>query len=447
MVDEAEIILESGKCLWSKCIFCPFAVKDIRKKSLNELKREFDEKLEKVSKAKRLKIFSSGSFLDDSQMPAELRKHIIKRCLDHGIEELVVESLPQFVTEKRLKELKSMAGDKLKITFAIGLEIADDEIMRKIGKPFRLKDYEKATALLRQHGFGVRTYLMVNLPFVKDIRKSLHDSIAYAKEHSDSVALINTFPRPKTELFRLWMDGKWRPLSKEEFDELVSKYVDGKKVQAYYHDYVCPPRIPKKEREFIKGVGREYLVHKHFEIWQDYISRIYEVPKIKKYALFLPCSYRKPYSRSKTHRAILSRLMSLKSYPYIHQLMISNAGVVPREFENEYPFNSYDWEEWRETDEIKKEYYEVTKRRIENYLVHKGKNYKKIFSYLKPDSLSYRALMDAAEKLKIKIVDCVDAQRYEELKLQNVRNPLIDRTLLDEMTSTIKREVDEEQNK
>ncbi len=441
---EGVIIIESGKCIWSKCIFCPFAVKEIKNKPLSALKKRFDEKLEKTGDVKTLKLFSSGNFLDDRQIPAEFREYVIKRCIQKGIKELVIECLPSLITEKKLEELKKIANGKIKITFAIGLEIADDKILEKIKKPFRLRDYERATNILKKHGFDVRTYLMANLPFVKDIKRALKTSLDYALKYSDSVAIINTYARPGTELFRMWMDGKWKPLDREEFNKLVKGFVDGERVQAYYDDYVCPPKIPREEREFLKGVGYDYLVHKHFEVWHDYIARIYEVPRIKKYALFLPCSYKKPYSLSKTHRAVISRLMTLRAYPYIHQIMISNAGVIPREFEDEYPFNSYDWEEWKETEEIKNEYYEVTKKRLINYLRHKKKNYEKIFSYLKPDSLSHQALMDAARELNLGVIDCVDRARYTLLKKQGSKDILTDRELLDRMIEIIKRETDEE---
>jgi hypothetical protein len=62
---------------------------------------------------------------------------------------------------------------------------------------------------------------------------------------------------------------------------------------------------------------------------------------------------------------------------------------------------------------------------------------------MKPDSLSYKALMDAAKKLRIEVVDCVDKARYAYLKKQNFKNLLTDRVLLESMIGTIKREVDE----
>jgi len=62
----------------------------------------------------------------------------------------------------------------------------------------------------------------------------------------------------------------------------------------------------------------------------------------------LPCSYTKPYSRSTTHRGIIETLKKTDKYGRnTNQVMLSNTGVIPREFENMYPFNAYDWDENR----------------------------------------------------------------------------------------------------
>lgn len=95
-------------------------------------------------------------------------------------------------------------------------------------------------------------------------------------------------------------------------------------------------------------------------------------------------------------------LKKLKIYPRIHQVMISNAGLVPREFENYYPFNSYNWDESLETEEIKRRYIEVTEGRIKDYLKAHGRCYKEIFHLLKEESESYKALKKVCGELDVK---------------------------------------------
>ncbi len=450
---ECVIITYSGKCFWGKCIFCPFGQREKGRKSCEELKREVEEKIKKCKEKmsfdderKVLKFFNSGSFLDENQIPAEFRKALIDIAKEHGFNSVVVEVVPQFVIEKREEVcslIKYALNQGVELWFAMGLEAADDDILAKINKPFRIKHFVEACKIIRSCGGKVRTYLMVNLPFVEDDVALLAKSLAFCKDHADKAVIINTYARPGTALFKLWLEGKWHPISRREFEERVKKALELSGVcedfvEKYYEDYVCPPRIPKKEREFLKGVGREYLLHPHFNVWHDYIVKVYEPPSFKKFALFLPCSYRKPYSKSATHRAILRKLVQLPSYARIHQIMISNAGVVPREFENEYPFNSYDWEEWKETEEVQKEYCEVTRQRLENYMREKKDSYVLWFAYLKPDSLSYRALMDAARAAGVEIVDCVDHKIYSRIKGTYGKHVLTHPELLDCMMKKIK---------
>jgi len=57
--------------------------------------------------------------------------------------------------------------------------------------------------------------------------------------------------------------------------------------------------------------------------------------------LLLPCSARKPYSRSRSHKIILARLEKLRQY-LNEAIITSPIGVVPRSLEIMYPASNYD---------------------------------------------------------------------------------------------------------
>ncbi len=406
---EKRIILNSGRCMWGKCIFCGWGRLEYPV-DVDRLKRYFDREINK-GKIDTLKIFASGSFLDDRQFSREFRKYVVKRCKKKGIKHLVVESRPEFITDETLRDFEG-----LDLTVAIGLEIADDDILKKINKGFTTKNYVKAVQTLRKHGFGVRTYLLIGLPFIKNQQRTLDKSVRFALKHSDSVVLINLFPHSKAPLFNLWISGRWRPLDEKQFNKLVSKWKRNKKIETDFNNFAFIPRFPPKRREFIRGATIEALKHPHFEVWQDYFSRFYKIPDEKKYALFIPCSYRKPYDKSKTWKAIVEVLKKFKSYRSIHLIVISSPGVIPQEFIHQYPFTSYDWPEWEETKEVQRAYLKVTKKRIENYLKTHKKDYKKFFAYLSPESLSFKALERACRKLEIKLINCFPKEVYKKVK-------------------------------
>lgn len=434
---ELVIIEDAGRCSWAKCIFCSFSKKDaFFEPNTERLKENLEKKLRGSPEV--LKYFNSGSFLDGRQITKEFRDYLVKRCAEVGVKELVVECRPEYLTDVSLEALKKtneFCGGRLKISFALGLEIADDDVLKKVGKGFEVKDYARAAELLKQNGFGVRTYLMANLPFVKNIKKSLDESVQFALKYGDSVAILNTFPRAPAPLFELWASGKWSPLDRKEFDAIVSKYRKNKKIDIYFDDYVDYPHFSKKEAHV--GANIENIAHPHYAVWQDYLSRFYAPPETKKYALFLPCSFRKPYSSSKTHTEIMRHLVSVPGYAGLHQIMISNPGVIPREFEGKYPFAHYDWPEWEETPEIKKKYVEITSGRIKRYLLHH--KYKKIFAYFKPEAESLEALRRATRELGVKLIYCVDKKIYAQAKLGG--SALTDRKMLGVLAKTLRENI------
>ncbi len=394
-MSESVLLLESGRCAWGRCIFCGYGRRNGKLPTVENLKREFDSFFGDLNpKTKEIKVFGSGSFLDEKQVPEEARRYFIEKCIENGIKKITIESRPEFINEAKLKEFKG-----LELIVAIGLEVADDKILDRINKGFHLKDFERAVNILHSCGCKVRTYILVNLPFSNS--KILDRSVEYALTYSDSVVLINLLPHWNSPLFKMWLKGEWNFLSKKDFFEITKKWRSNKKIELDVETFRFIPKFPEEIRENLNGVGEEYLTHPHFEVWQDYLLRWYSPPREKEILLFLPCSYKKPYSESKTHRRILIRLKRLKIYPRIHQVMISNAGLVPREFENYYPFNSYNWDESLETEEIKERYVEVTAERIKKYLKAHGRCYKKIFHLLKEESESYKALKKACKALNL----------------------------------------------
>jgi len=269
--DEKIIVVESGRCSWGKCIFCSFSKKpEVPEASFERLKKILDKAL--TEKVGVLKYLNSGSFLDENQIPEKFRDYLVERCVALGVNELVVECLPEHITEDVLEELaKKRKG--LKITFALGLEVADDEVLRKIQKSFDLKTYEKTAHVLRKFGFGVRTYLMANLPHVKNPKKSLEQSVEYALKLSDSVAVINTFPYGFSPLFKMWVGGVWHPLDKKEFEGICKKYKNNAVVEFFFDDYIAYPRFVDFMRENIVGATSACLNHPYFNVWQEYLVR------------------------------------------------------------------------------------------------------------------------------------------------------------------------------
>lgn len=76
--------------------------------------------------------------------------------------------------------------------------------------------------------------------------------------------------------------------------------------------------------------------------YRDRVSE-YRKPDHKRILLLLPCSAKKPYHISKTHRAFASAIHAAQHDTLVHEVIVTSPlGMVPRELDACYPANSYD---------------------------------------------------------------------------------------------------------
>lgn len=75
--------------------------------------------------------------------------------------------------------------------------------------------------------------------------------------------------------------------------------------------------------------------------YRKFISEEYRKPEDLKICLFIPCSAKKPYSSSKSHKALIQSLGKRRNS--IHEVILTSpVGMVPRELEETYPAGFYD---------------------------------------------------------------------------------------------------------
>ena len=421
-------ILKSGRCAWGGCVFCGYGRIIGEPAKIDTLRIRIDDFFGKLKgDVDEICVYGSGSFLDEDQVPRESRQYFAGKCSAAGIKSVTVESRPEYVKKDALADFKG-----LRLTVAFGLEAANDAILKKLRKGFTLSEFEKAAKIVRENKCKVRAYLLVNPPYIKSAGNALARFVEYGLAYADSIVLINTLPHANSPLFEQWITGEWNYLSKKEFEETTSKYADNPRIDLDVETYKFTPRFPENKKEKLSGVGEKYLTHPHYEVWQDYLVRWYEPPENRKTLLFLPCSYRKPYSESETHKKIIRMLDESGKRASLHEVMLSNAGLVPRQFEDRYPFNSYDWAERDETTEIKRRYIEVTSERIMKYLDAHGEHYDNIICYLKYDSESYQALIHALPDAK----NLLTSKTYNKIK--DGKSPLTNELALQDLLNGLR---------
>ncbi|MGD0057263.1 MAG: DUF5591 domain-containing protein [Methanomassiliicoccales archaeon] len=69
----------------------------------------------------------------------------------------------------------------------------------------------------------------------------------------------------------------------------------------------------------------------------------YTPPAHKKVLLLIPCSAKKPYSTSKSHRLLSQTIKAVRNNAIVHEVVVTSPlGIVPRELELVYPAAQYD---------------------------------------------------------------------------------------------------------
>lgn len=149
--------------------------------------------------------------------------------------------------------------------------------------------------------------------------------------------------------------------------------------------------------------------------FQKRIIDRYKKPKSTKILLLLPCSAKKPYFLSKSHKLFREKILSNNNPFIIHEVIITSPlGIVPRELELVYPANNYDIPVTGVWDDIEKK---LIKNLLSNYLKHN--KYEKIIVHLPKEIIDFIKPI-----LKKPIITCINNPTSKE-SLDKLSNTLI----------------------
>ena len=204
------------------CTMCSYiADSPLEKVSSDELINIFKKLMEKndIKPKTSVKIFVSGSFLNEEELPKEARYEILKMMnMEKNIEEVVVESRPEFVTEKVLKECLELLPDKI-FEVSIGLESSSDYIKKyKINKGFLNEDFERSIKVIKSlksnYKITSKAYLFVK-PILTSENEAIEDAVAsakYAEEVGvDRISFCPATIHKGTFMELLWHRGSYKP--------------------------------------------------------------------------------------------------------------------------------------------------------------------------------------------------------------------------------------------
>ncbi len=182
------IVLPTRGCSWALsesggCSVCGYVNDSSRDQPIpsEQILEQIQDSLNRVIPTKpiELKLFNSGSFFDERDVPRNLRLQIldlVKKTPEVML--LSVESRPEYLlnqqemideTNKQLKPIKLEIG--------IGLESSNSAILKDCwNKGFSFEDYRKSVEIAHLHGIQIKTYILIKPPFLTEA-EAIYDSI------------------------------------------------------------------------------------------------------------------------------------------------------------------------------------------------------------------------------------------------------------------------------
>jgi radical SAM enzyme (TIGR01210 family) len=217
-VKSLTIIFRTIGCRWSRCTMCGF-INDraVIPPSEDNLLSQLEHSISKMSdKTSLFKIFTSGSFFDDKEIPLLLRNQILERIAQTGsIKKIMAETRPEFVSEDNLCSVLGVLDRyNVNLEIAVGLETSSDTIRNEcINKGFTFNDFVRASQIAKRMGVSTKAYLLLKPPFlsektaVDDMLASISDTAPYVS--TISLNLCNV--QKATLVEELFLKGDYRP--------------------------------------------------------------------------------------------------------------------------------------------------------------------------------------------------------------------------------------------
>lgn len=214
------IILKSGGCRWNRCRMCGYRFERYHSLDTNELKERMIAQIRWIEENYRsddyevIKIFTSGSFFDQNEVPLEAREEL-GRLIRGKI--AIAESRAEYISQTAIASFLDQidCGDHtMPLYVAIGLETTDDRIREKcIDKGMAFSDFIRAAKEAEEAGVGVKSYLMMKPLFMteKEAIADMKTSIREAAPYSDLMSMNLCTVQKRTDVEYYWKRGAYRP--------------------------------------------------------------------------------------------------------------------------------------------------------------------------------------------------------------------------------------------
>ncbi len=131
-------------------------------------------------------------------------------------------------------------------------------------------------------------------------------------------------------------------VEKSSFDDMniisMLKVLD----KQYFNEIKLETPITQANK-IIKCFGPSSYYRPDFQEFRERLLKSFTPESWTKLIIILPCSAKKPYSESKSHKKFHSIIRKFRDFPDFQEIILTSPlGAIPRQLENIYPVNSYD---------------------------------------------------------------------------------------------------------
>ena len=209
------LILLTRGCYWADvkgCSMCGYAKDTLgRSATPDELAEQLARALARYADEPYVKIYTSGSFLDDREVDPASRSAIVS-AFSGRARRLLFETLPEFVESERVGPLRDAFEGELEV--ALGLESTDPTVLgRFVNKGSPPSEYLAAADRLSSFGVRRKAYLLLKPPYlteseaVADVVRSVRE----AAPHFDAMSVNPVHIQNGTVVEWLYHRGRYRP--------------------------------------------------------------------------------------------------------------------------------------------------------------------------------------------------------------------------------------------
>ncbi len=185
----------------------------------NSVIDKYKKEIIENSKNYSIKLFTSGSFLDDFEVQKEGMEYIFKTIGELNIKEVAIESRCEYITEENLKLIRKYINNNnnnnINVEIGLGIETTNEEIRNNsIHKGVSNKDIENTIKLANNYNVGIKGYLLIKPLFITE-KEAINDAIKSANQCIKlGVSRISFCPATihKGSLMELiWQKNQYRP--------------------------------------------------------------------------------------------------------------------------------------------------------------------------------------------------------------------------------------------